>query len=99
MWQHCIRGFPSDHLPPNHTFSLVLQYFCYYTSSASIRTLLRVVVSTGKVSAVLGALDGLMPMISFPLYTAVYYSTIEAFPGAQFFFGASANLLMALIFM
>lgn len=40
-----------------------------------------------------------MPMISFPLYTAVYYSTIEIFPGAQFFFGASANLLMALIFI
>ncbi|XP_045126852.1 proton-coupled folate transporter-like [Portunus trituberculatus] len=53
----------------------------------------------GKVSAVLGALDGVMPMISFPLYTVVYYSTIEVFPGAQFFFGGSANLLMALIFI
>lgn len=40
-----------------------------------------------------------MPMISFPLYTAVYYSTIEVFPGAQFFFGAAANILMALIFI
>ncbi|ROT75254.1 hypothetical protein C7M84_006206 [Penaeus vannamei] len=53
----------------------------------------------GKVSAVLGALDGIMPMISFSLYTAVYHSTVEVFPGAQFFFGASANVLMALVFI
>nr|XP_045592749.1 proton-coupled folate transporter-like [Procambarus clarkii] len=53
----------------------------------------------GKVSAVLGALDGVMPMVSFSLYTAVYHSTVHIFPGAQFFFGTSANLLMVLLFI
>ncbi|XP_071521332.1 probable peptidoglycan muropeptide transporter SLC46 [Panulirus ornatus] len=53
----------------------------------------------GRVSAVLGALDGLMPMVIFPLYTAVFHSTVEVFPGAQFFFGSSSNLLMVLIFI
>jgi len=54
---------------------------------------------SGKVSAVLGALDGVMPMLSFTLYTAVYHSSVESFPGAQFFFGGGVNLLMALTFM
>lgn len=53
----------------------------------------------GRVSAVLGALDGVMPMLSSSLYTAVYHSTVHLFPGAQFFFGASANIFMALIFI
>ena len=53
----------------------------------------------GKVSAVLGALDGVMPMVSFSLYTAVYHSSVAFFPGAQFFFGAAVNCLMALIFV
>ncbi|XP_042208120.1 proton-coupled folate transporter-like isoform X2 [Homarus americanus] len=53
----------------------------------------------GKVSAVMGALDGVMPMIIFSLYTAIYHATVHVFPGAQFFFGASANLLMTLIFI
>ncbi|XP_045130613.1 proton-coupled folate transporter-like isoform X2 [Portunus trituberculatus] len=53
----------------------------------------------GKVSAVMGALDGVMPMISFSLYTAIYHATVKDFPGTQFFFGATANLLMTLIFI
>ena len=47
----------------------------------------------------MGALDGVMPMISFSLYTAIYHATVKDFPGTQFFFGATANLLMTLIFM
>ncbi|KAK7078451.1 hypothetical protein SK128_014692, partial [Halocaridina rubra] len=47
----------------------------------------------------MGALDGVMPMISFSLYTSVYHATVHAFPGAQFFFGASANVLMTIIFV
>lgn len=53
----------------------------------------------GKVSAVMGALDGVMPMVSFSLYTAIYHATVKDFPGTQFFFGATANLLMTLIFI
>lgn len=56
-------------------------------------------VGAGKVSAVMGALDGVMPMISFSLYTAIYHATVKEYPGTQFFFGAAANLLMTLIFM
>ncbi|XP_064095354.1 LOW QUALITY PROTEIN: probable peptidoglycan muropeptide transporter SLC46 [Macrobrachium nipponense] len=53
----------------------------------------------GKVSAMLGALDGVVPMLSFTLYTAVYRATVSFYPGAQFFFGASANFLMVIIFI
>ncbi|KAF2363247.1 Major facilitator superfamily [Trinorchestia longiramus] len=53
----------------------------------------------GKVSAVMGALDGVMPMASFSLYTLVYKSSVHVFPGAQFLFGSGANLLCALIFI
>ncbi|XP_050727481.1 proton-coupled folate transporter-like isoform X2 [Eriocheir sinensis] len=53
----------------------------------------------GKVSAVMGALDGVMPMISFSLYTAIYHATVKEYPGTQFFFGAAGNLLMTLIFI
>lgn len=53
----------------------------------------------GKVSAMLGAVDGLVPMVSFALYTLVYKASVSFYPGAQFFFGASANFLMVLIFV
>ncbi|CAL4064394.1 unnamed protein product, partial [Meganyctiphanes norvegica] len=53
----------------------------------------------GKVSAVLGGLDGMAPMLNFPLYTAVFNASVDVFPGGQFFFGASLNLLMAAVFI
>ncbi|KAK8743388.1 hypothetical protein OTU49_001419 [Cherax quadricarinatus] len=53
----------------------------------------------GKVSAVMGALDGAIAMVIFSLYTAIYHATVHVFPGAQFFFGAAANLLMTCIFI
>ncbi|XP_076042102.1 uncharacterized protein LOC143026001 [Oratosquilla oratoria] len=53
----------------------------------------------GKIFAVLGALDGVMPMVSFSLYTLVYHATVHNFPGAQFFFGAGANVIMSVIIM
>ncbi|XP_063600730.1 proton-coupled folate transporter-like [Penaeus indicus] len=52
----------------------------------------------GKVSAVLGALDGLMPMVNYALYTAVYHATVSVFPAAHFFLGASASALMMVFF-
>nr|XP_027228856.1 proton-coupled folate transporter-like [Penaeus vannamei] len=52
----------------------------------------------GKVSAVLGALDGLMPMVNSALYTAVYHATVSVFPAAHFFLGASASALMMAFF-
>ncbi|KAF2362137.1 Major facilitator superfamily [Trinorchestia longiramus] len=72
------------------------------SGAIAIRALLSKFVASdeiGKVSAVLGALDGVMPMVSFSLYTAVYHSSVAVFPGAQFFFGAGVNSLMALIFV
>ncbi|XP_018010174.1 proton-coupled folate transporter [Hyalella azteca] len=71
------------------------------SGAIAIRALLSKYVAPdelGKVSAVLGALDGVMPMLSFSLYTAVYHSTVAVFPGAQFYFGAAVNCLMAFIF-
>ncbi|XP_066986954.1 probable peptidoglycan muropeptide transporter SLC46 [Macrobrachium rosenbergii] len=70
--------------------------------SIAIRSMLSKFVTgdeLGKVSAVMGALDGVMPMISFSLYTSVYHATVHTFPGAQFFFGAGANILMTVFFI
>ncbi|CAL4109121.1 unnamed protein product, partial [Meganyctiphanes norvegica] len=53
----------------------------------------------GKVSAVLGALDGVMPMINFALYSAVYHATIQVFPAGHFFLGAIASGLMIIFFI
>jgi len=53
----------------------------------------------GKVFAVMGALDGVLPMVSVSLYNMVFQASIGTFPGAQFFFGAGANVLCTLIFM
>lgn len=53
---------------------------------------------SGKVSAVLGALDGMMPMVNSALYTAVYHASVSTFPAAHFFLGASASALMIVFF-
>lgn len=53
----------------------------------------------GKVSSMLGALDGVVPMLSFTMYSAVYRATVSFYPGAQFFFGATANFIMVIIFI
>jgi len=71
------------------------------SAAIAIRALLSKYVTLeelGKVSGVLGALDGVMPMVSTPLYSAVYHATLETHPGAQFFAGVGVNVLMALIF-
>ncbi|XP_045126833.1 proton-coupled folate transporter-like [Portunus trituberculatus] len=52
----------------------------------------------GKVSAVLGALDGMMPMVNSALYTAVYHASVSLFPSAHFFLGAAASALMLVFF-
>ncbi|XP_053635106.1 proton-coupled folate transporter-like [Cherax quadricarinatus] len=52
----------------------------------------------GKVSAVLGALDGMMPMVTSALYTAVYHASVSTFPVAHFLLGASASVLMIVFF-
>ncbi|KAK3859447.1 hypothetical protein Pcinc_034446 [Petrolisthes cinctipes] len=52
----------------------------------------------GKVSAVLGALDGTMPMLNSAVYTAVYHTSVSTFPSAHFFMGAAASFLMILFF-
>ncbi|XP_053631244.1 probable peptidoglycan muropeptide transporter SLC46 [Cherax quadricarinatus] len=51
-----------------------------------------------KVSAVLGALDGFMPLVISALYTAVYHASVSTFPAAHFFLGASASALMIVFF-
>ncbi|XP_066939778.1 probable peptidoglycan muropeptide transporter SLC46 [Macrobrachium rosenbergii] len=52
----------------------------------------------GKVSAVLGALEGMMPILISALYSAVYHASVSTFPAAHFFLGPSASFLMMTLF-
>ncbi|XP_066939777.1 lysosomal proton-coupled steroid conjugate and bile acid symporter SLC46A3-like [Macrobrachium rosenbergii] len=52
----------------------------------------------GKVSAVLGALDGMMPMMQSGVYSAVYHATVGAFPAAHFLLGAAFSVFMIALF-
>ncbi|XP_068222433.1 lysosomal proton-coupled steroid conjugate and bile acid symporter SLC46A3-like [Palaemon carinicauda] len=53
----------------------------------------------GRINAVGAALNGFMPMVGYAVYTPVYYKTVESFPSAQFFVGASFNLLIISMFV
>ncbi|XP_042858957.1 proton-coupled folate transporter-like [Penaeus japonicus] len=53
----------------------------------------------GRISAVLAALYGLMPMAGYAVYAPIYYNTVENFPAAQFFFAAGVNVLIMLFFI
>ncbi|XP_063615444.1 lysosomal proton-coupled steroid conjugate and bile acid symporter SLC46A3-like [Penaeus indicus] len=53
----------------------------------------------GRISAVLAALYGLMPMAGYAVYAPIYYNTVETFPAAQFFFAAGVNALIMLLFI
>lgn len=53
----------------------------------------------GRVNAVSAALSGLMPMMSCAAYSPIYYYTIDTFPAAQFYVGASLNTLIMVPFM
>lgn len=53
----------------------------------------------GRINAVIAALNGLMPMVGYAAYSPLYYHTVDTFPGAQFFFGASLNLLIVVAFL
>ncbi|XP_037795172.1 solute carrier family 46 member 3-like [Penaeus monodon] len=52
----------------------------------------------GRISAVMAAMNGLMPMVAYAAYTPIYYVTVETFPAAQFFFGASLNFCVVVMF-
>ncbi|ROT69738.1 Proton-coupled folate transporter [Penaeus vannamei] len=53
----------------------------------------------GRISAVMAATNGLMPMVAYAAYSPIYYTTVDTLPAAQFFFGASLNVLIIIIFM
>ncbi|XP_064080678.1 lysosomal proton-coupled steroid conjugate and bile acid symporter SLC46A3-like [Macrobrachium nipponense] len=53
----------------------------------------------GRISAVTCAMNGLMPMVSYAVYSPVYYNTVDSFPSAQFFVGGSLNLLILAMFI
>nr|XP_027214660.1 uncharacterized protein LOC113807571 [Penaeus vannamei] len=53
----------------------------------------------GRISAVMAAMNGLMPMIAYAAYSPIYYTTVDTLPAAQFFFGASLNVLIMIIFI
>ncbi|ROT69739.1 putative proton-coupled folate transporter [Penaeus vannamei] len=52
----------------------------------------------GRISAVMAAMNGLMPMVAYAAYSPIYYVTVETFPATQFFFGASLNLCVVAMF-
>lgn len=47
----------------------------------------------------MAAMNGLMPMVAYAAYSPIYYMTVDTLPAAQFFFGASLNVLIMIIFM
>ncbi|XP_068222784.1 lysosomal proton-coupled steroid conjugate and bile acid symporter SLC46A3-like [Palaemon carinicauda] len=53
----------------------------------------------GRISAVSSAMNGLMPMVGYAVYSPVYYKTVDSFPSAQFFVGGSFNLLILVVFV
>ncbi|XP_037794952.1 proton-coupled folate transporter-like [Penaeus monodon] len=53
----------------------------------------------GRISAVMAAMNGLMPMVAYAAYSPIYYMTVDTLPAAQFFFGASLNVLIMIIFI
>ncbi|XP_064080709.1 proton-coupled folate transporter-like [Macrobrachium nipponense] len=53
----------------------------------------------GRISAVVCAVNGLMPMVASAAYSPLYYSTVETFPAAQFFLGASLNAVIVTAFI
>ncbi|XP_045132812.1 proton-coupled folate transporter-like [Portunus trituberculatus] len=53
----------------------------------------------GRISAVMAALNGLMPMAGYAVYSPIYYYTVDTFPGTQFFFGASLNFTIMIAFI
>nr|XP_053653493.1 proton-coupled folate transporter-like [Cherax quadricarinatus] len=53
----------------------------------------------GRINAVMAALNGLMPMMGYAVYSPLYYNTVDTFPAAQFFFAASLNVIIMITFI
>ncbi|MPC31180.1 hypothetical protein E2C01_024462 [Portunus trituberculatus] len=53
----------------------------------------------GRINAVIAALNGLMPMVGYAAYSPIYYHSVDSFPAAQFYFGASLNLVIMVTFI
>ena len=58
-----------------------------------------IIFVAGRISAVMAALNGLMPMAGYAVYSPIYYYTVDTFPATQFFFGSSLNLMIMIAFM
>ncbi|XP_066960676.1 lysosomal proton-coupled steroid conjugate and bile acid symporter SLC46A3-like [Macrobrachium rosenbergii] len=53
----------------------------------------------GRISAVTSAMNSLMPMVGFAIYSPVYYRTVDSFPSAQFFIAGSLNFMIIVMFV
>ncbi|XP_069180626.1 lysosomal proton-coupled steroid conjugate and bile acid symporter SLC46A3 [Procambarus clarkii] len=53
----------------------------------------------GRINAVMCALNSLMPMMGYAVYSPLYYNTVDTFPAAQFFFAASLNVIIMVTFI
>ncbi|XP_068222628.1 lysosomal proton-coupled steroid conjugate and bile acid symporter SLC46A3-like [Palaemon carinicauda] len=65
----------------------------------SLSTKLVDINEKGRISAVVCAVNGLMPMVASAAYSPLYYSTVETFPAAQFLLGASLNAVIMIAFI
>ncbi|KAG7153938.1 hypothetical protein Hamer_G032092, partial [Homarus americanus] len=54
---------------------------------------------TGRINAVMAALNGLMPMLGYACYSPIYYNTVDVWPAAQFFFAAGLNAIIIVLFI
>ncbi|XP_069180627.1 proton-coupled folate transporter-like [Procambarus clarkii] len=65
----------------------------------SMSTKLVTTEEKGRINAVMAALNGLMPMMGYAVYSPLYYNTVDTFPAAQFFFAASLNVIIMVTFI
>ncbi|KAK3856791.1 hypothetical protein Pcinc_036906, partial [Petrolisthes cinctipes] len=71
----------------------------YIIALRSMSTKLVTKEEKGRISGVSSALNGLMPMAGYALYSPIYYYTVNTFPATQFFIGAGLNLFTMVIFV
>lgn len=72
------------------------------TIGVVVRSMLSKLVAAnevGKLFALLGVIDSLLPLVMMPTYALVYRSTVTFFAGAFFFLSAGITLPAEFIFL
>lgn len=69
------------------------------TSSRSMLSKLVEPDELGAVYAVVGMGEGLLPIFFTPMYTAIYNSTLDVFPGTVFIVNSCITLIVCCIYV